>query len=67
MKKNDKILIHAGSGGIGQAAINLCLFYGCEIFTTVGNADKKKFITKTFPQVFEISEECNTIELKSFV
>ncbi|XP_033230408.1 fatty acid synthase-like [Belonocnema kinseyi] len=51
MKKGDKILIHAGSGGIGQAAINLALYEGCEIFTTVGTVEKRKFITETFPQI----------------
>ncbi|KAK0096040.1 hypothetical protein PV326_006670, partial [Microctonus aethiopoides] len=30
MKKNDKVLIHAGSGGVGQAAIQLALNEGCE-------------------------------------
>lgn len=34
MKKGDKILIHSGTGGIGQAAIHLALNEGCEVFTT---------------------------------
>ena len=53
IKKGDKILIHAGSGGVGQAAINLALFEGCEIFTTVGTPEKREFIKKTFPQIPE--------------
>ncbi|XP_015113123.1 fatty acid synthase [Diachasma alloeum] len=53
MKKGDKILIHAGSGGVGQAAINLALSAGCEIFTTVGTGEKRAFIQKTFPQIPE--------------
>ena len=51
MKKADKILIHAGSGGIGQAAIYLALHEGCEIFTTVGTLEKRKFIREMFPQI----------------
>nr|XP_050845903.1 fatty acid synthase-like [Vespula vulgaris] len=51
MKKGDKILIHAGSGGIGQAAINLALREGCEVFTTVGSLEKRKFIKQTFPSI----------------
>ncbi|KAL2715897.1 fatty acid synthase-like [Vespula squamosa] len=47
----DKILIHAGSGGIGQAAINLALREGCEVFTTVGSPEKRKFIKETFPTI----------------
>ncbi|XP_011313294.1 fatty acid synthase [Fopius arisanus] len=51
MKKGDKVLIHAGSGGVGQAAIHLALSTGCEIFTTVGTPEKRAFIHKTFPQI----------------
>ncbi|KAL2715899.1 fatty acid synthase-like [Vespula squamosa] len=51
MQKGDKILIHAGSGGIGQAAINLALREGCEVFTTVGSPEKRKFIKETFPTI----------------
>lgn len=51
MKKGESVLIHAGTGGVGQAAINVCLFYGCEIFTTVGTPEKREFIRKTFPSV----------------
>ncbi|XP_035722352.1 fatty acid synthase-like [Vespa mandarinia] len=51
MKKGDKVLIHAGTGGIGQAAINLALHEGCEVFTTVGTPEKRKFIKETFPSI----------------
>lgn len=53
MKKGDKVLIHAGTGGIGQAAINLALHEGCEIFTTVGTPEKFRFIREHFPQIPE--------------
>ncbi|KAG7203862.1 hypothetical protein KM043_017916 [Ampulex compressa] len=51
MKKGEKVLIHAGSGGVGQAAIHLALYEGCEIFTTVGTPEKRKFIMDTFPSI----------------
>lgn len=51
MKRGESVLIHAGSGGVGQAAINLALFYGCVVFTTVGTPEKKEFIKTNFPQV----------------
>ncbi|XP_046609411.1 fatty acid synthase-like [Neodiprion virginianus] len=51
MKKEDKVLIHAGSGGVGQAAITLALYEGCEVFTTVGTPQKREFIKKQFPQI----------------
>ncbi|KDR18643.1 hypothetical protein L798_06624, partial [Zootermopsis nevadensis] len=55
MKKGDSVLIHAGSGGVGQAAINICLHMGCTVFTTVGTEEKREFIKKQFPQL----TDCN--------
>ncbi|KAH9640519.1 hypothetical protein HF086_001568 [Spodoptera exigua] len=51
IQRGESILIHAGSGGVGQAAINVALHYGCEVFTTVGTAEKRAFIKKLFPQL----------------
>ena len=51
MEKGESILIHAGSGGVGQAAIQLALFEGCTVYTTVGTQEKRDFIKKRFPQV----------------
>ncbi|XP_065209087.1 fatty acid synthase-like [Planococcus citri] len=66
LKPGSSVLIHAGSGGIGQAAINICLHYNCTIFTTVGSSEKVKFIRKTFPQIPEshIGNSRNTTFLK---
>ncbi|XP_018572598.1 fatty acid synthase-like [Anoplophora glabripennis] len=49
--KGDSILIHSGTGGIGQAAIRIALYYGCKVFTTVGTKEKRDFLKKTFPQL----------------
>lgn len=38
----EKVLIHAGAGGVGSALIQLCKWKGCEIFTTVGSDEKAK-------------------------
>lgn len=51
MQRGESVLIHAGSGGVGQAAINVAFHYGCEVFTTVGTAEKRAFIKKLFPQL----------------
>ncbi|XP_036143017.1 fatty acid synthase-like [Monomorium pharaonis] len=51
MRKGDKVLIHSGTGGIGQAAIHLALKEGCEVFTTVGTNEKRNFIKKVFPTI----------------
>lgn len=51
MKKGDKLLIHSGTGGIGLAAIHLALHEGCEVYTTVGTPEKRKFIREMFPSI----------------
>ncbi|XP_074599538.1 fatty acid synthase-like [Brevipalpus obovatus] len=51
LQPGEKILIHAGSGGVGQAAISICLRRGCEVFATVGTKEKREFLKKTFPQL----------------
>uniref|UniRef100_A0A1I8NSS5 Fatty acid synthase n=1 Tax=Stomoxys calcitrans TaxID=35570 RepID=A0A1I8NSS5_STOCA len=51
MKKGEKVLIHAGSGGVGQAAISIALHNGLTVFTTVGSVEKREFLKKRFPQL----------------
>ena len=51
MKRGESILIHSGSGGVGLAAIHIALYYGCEVFTTVGTPEKREYIKQLFPQV----------------
>nr|XP_003703606.1 PREDICTED: fatty acid synthase [Megachile rotundata] len=51
LKKGEKVLIHSGSGAVGQAAINVALAEECEVFTTVGTPEKRKFIRETFPSI----------------
>uniref|UniRef100_A0A1L8DZ80 Fatty acid synthase n=1 Tax=Nyssomyia neivai TaxID=330878 RepID=A0A1L8DZ80_9DIPT len=53
MKKGESILIHAGSGGVGQAAISVALNAGLTVYTTVGSKEKREFLMKTFPQLTE--------------
>ncbi len=51
LKRGESVLIHAGSGGVGQAAIRIALSLGCKVFTTVGSDGKRQFIKETFPQL----------------
>lgn len=51
MKRGESVLIHAGTGGVGQAAISIALHMGCTVFTTVGTPEKREFILKNFPEV----------------
>ncbi|XP_048487531.1 fatty acid synthase isoform X3 [Plutella xylostella] len=49
MTKGESVLIHAGTGGVGQAAIAIALHAGCTVFTTVGTPDKRQFLKERFP------------------
>lgn len=51
IKKGKTILIHSGSGGVGQAAIQIAFAYGLDVFTTVSTADKKNFLLARFPKL----------------
>lgn len=51
MKKGDSLLVHAGTGGVGLAAISIALHMGVTVYTTVGTKEKREFLKKTFPQV----------------
>ena len=51
MKPGESVLIHAGTGGVGQASIAIALHAGCRVFTTVGSQEKRNFLKKTFPQL----------------
>ncbi|XP_013396069.1 fatty acid synthase [Lingula anatina] len=51
IRKGESILIHAGAGGVGQAAISVALHCGCEVYTTVSSEKKKQFLMEQFPQL----------------
>lgn len=36
LRHGESVLIHSGSGGVGQAAIAIALSMQCKVFTTVG-------------------------------
>ena len=48
LSKGESILIHAASGGVGQAAIMLSQSIGADIYVTVGNAKKKEFLMSQY-------------------
>ncbi|HEY5806468.1 MAG TPA: SDR family NAD(P)-dependent oxidoreductase [Povalibacter sp.] len=41
IKRGDRVLIHAASGGVGMAAVQIALQEGCEVFGTAGNPRKR--------------------------
>lgn len=48
IRAGESILIHAGSGGVGQAAIRIASHYGLVIYTSVGSDEKRQFILDNF-------------------
>lgn len=48
IERDDKILIHAAAGGVGQAAIMVAQHVGAEIYATVGSQAKKQHIMEKY-------------------
>ncbi len=46
MARKERVLIHAGTGGVGQAAVRLSQALGAEIFSTAGTPEKRAFLKK---------------------
>lgn len=46
-------MIHSGTGGVGQAALNMATYYECNIFTTCGTDEKREFLRKNYPHIPE--------------
>jgi NADPH:quinone reductase-like Zn-dependent oxidoreductase len=44
LQAGERVLIHAGAGGVGQAAIMIAKMIGADIFATVGSLEKKQFL-----------------------
>ena len=48
LQPGESVLIHSGAGGVGQAAIMICQSMNCDVYVTVGNAEKEQFIMRKF-------------------
>jgi NADPH2:quinone reductase len=46
LEPGEKVLIHAGAGGVGHVAIQLAKLKGAEVATTVSSPEKANFVTK---------------------
>ena len=44
LQPGEKVLIHAGAGGVGLAAIQIAQWIGAEIFATAGNEEKREYL-----------------------
>ncbi|CAG2102296.1 unnamed protein product, partial [Medioppia subpectinata] len=48
LQRGESILIHSAAGGVGQAAMNVCKHYECDIYATVGTEEKKQFLMNEY-------------------
>lgn len=44
MRKGETILVHAGAGGVGMAAIQIAHHLGCKVIATAGSASKRALL-----------------------
>ncbi len=45
LRKGERVLIHAASGGVGLAAIQIARRAGAEVFATAGSPEKREFLS----------------------
>ena len=55
IRAGETVLIHSGSGAVGQAAISISLRRGCHVLTTVGSAAKRSYLQQRFPELNDSS------------
>ncbi|XP_039751985.1 fatty acid synthase-like [Pararge aegeria] len=51
--RGNSILVHGGTGALGQAIISIALAHDCDIYTTVSDIKKKMFLLSLFPELKE--------------
>ncbi len=44
IEPGERVLIHAGAGGVGLAAIQICQQIGAEVYATAGSDEKREFL-----------------------
>ncbi|KAK7976515.1 glycoside hydrolase [Apiospora arundinis] len=48
LQRGQSVLIHAATGGVGQAAVQLAHLLGADVYCTVGSEDKKQLLMDTY-------------------
>ncbi|XP_047033191.1 fatty acid synthase-like [Helicoverpa zea] len=49
LESHTTVLVHGGAGTLGQAVLSIVLAHGCQVYTTVSDIRKKRFLLKLFP------------------
>ncbi len=62
LKKNQKVLVHGGTSGIGLAALQTLKLFNATTITTVGSAEKKEFCEKIGVDLVINYNECDFFE-----
>ena len=52
LAQGERVLIHAGAGGVGMAAIQIAQSIGAEVFATAGRLEKRELLTSMGVQHF---------------
>jgi phthiocerol/phenolphthiocerol synthesis type-I polyketide synthase C len=54
LSKGERVLIHAATGGVGLAAIQIARFFGAEILATAGSEEKREVLRQMgIPKVYD--------------
>ncbi|KAK4878182.1 hypothetical protein RN001_010688 [Aquatica leii] len=53
LKHGQSILIHSGTDNVGQSAINVALYYNCNIFTTIDSKEKRQYLKTLYPNILD--------------
>lgn len=48
LKRGESVLVHAASGGTGQAAVNLAQYFGAEVYATCSTRAKRDLLVHNF-------------------
>lgn len=51
LTQGESVLIHSAAGGVGLAAMAICISMNCQVFATVGSSDKVKYLLSKYPSM----------------
>ncbi len=68
LHQGDKVLVHAGAGGVGLALCQMAMAEGCEVIATVGSAAKVDFLQRLgVPHIINYRDENYADRVRSIV
>lgn len=62
LEPGEKVLIHAGAGGVGHVAIQLAKLKGADVSTTVSSLDKSNFVQQLGADQVILYQETNFVD-----